>query len=494
MLHNHKNDTEINILKDRVQEILLDTSIKNKKQHVYRMIVTFLKDRYNPKTVLTPRKDVPVWVNINGIYNDCGDKYIRNDLAYIYGDFQTSIIKRDILDMIIDESYVDGRDFFRDIKYNLVPFNNGVFDLKNNKLIDYDDVDFIIFNKLKYNYNPNAKCPRFLSFLSDVLKDRKKDLKLMQEVIGNIFIGDYRFQKAVMLIGSGGNGKGTFLSVLQEIFKGVITNLDLGQITKKNGDNFEIVNLFKSWVNISADIGKTDFLKDTSMFKRLTGQDYIEAQQKRKDTIKFRNRAKLFLACNEIPYTQDTSKGFFRRWIVFEFDKVFEETINQENNQEIKLEELNDTCIDKRRADTNLLDKLTTKEEIEGIIKWGIDGAIRLLKNKEFTLNMTEQQIRKTWDLQANTLEMFCDKYVTLNENSYIVFDEFKERLKKFNPIKSYSLSQIWYFLHKNFQIEKKRKKIKGKKTTVYIGIGWSDEKQDNKNNSKDIFEEMENL
>jgi putative DNA primase/helicase len=104
----------------------------------------------------------------------------------------------------------------------------------------------------------------------------------------------------------------------------------------------------------------------TSRRQALTGNDWIEARTLFKDYRKFRNRAKLIFAANEVPRTEiDFSDAFFRRFSIIEFPHTFKDG--------------------DPNTDVNLLEKLTTQEELSGILNWALEGLLRLLKNKCFT-------------------------------------------------------------------------------------------------------------
>jgi Predicted ATPase len=75
------------------------------------------------------------------------------------------------------------------------------------------DPDIISTTKLPITYMEDADCPKFKEFLGQILTP--SDASLIQEVFGWCLLKDYRFQDAVMCVGSGANGKSTLLEVLK---------------------------------------------------------------------------------------------------------------------------------------------------------------------------------------------------------------------------------------------------------------------------------------
>ena len=65
--------------------------------------------------------------------------------------------------------------------------------------------------------------------------------------------------------------------------------------------------------------------KQTALLKRLTGQDLIPMEIKFKNPFEAKNYAKLIIATNTLPQTNDKSYGFFRRWLIIDFPNTFEE-------------------------------------------------------------------------------------------------------------------------------------------------------------------------
>lgn len=66
-------------------------------------------------------------------------------------------------------------------------------------------------------------------------------------------------------------------------------------------------------------------IMDTSKFKSLVdGGEALDAEKKYHDPYTFKNKAKLIFSANHIPDTTDKSYGYFRRWILIHFKRVFD--------------------------------------------------------------------------------------------------------------------------------------------------------------------------
>jgi putative DNA primase/helicase len=110
--------------------------------------------------------------------------------------------------------------------------------------------------------------------------------------------------------------------------------------------------LYGKLANIYADLPAIA-LKETGIFKMLTGGDTISGEHKFKPRFYFKNYAKLIFSCNQIPQTPDDSDAFYRRWIIVNFPHQF---LDADQNTDKNLV-----------ADKNLLAKLTTTSELRHI-------------------------------------------------------------------------------------------------------------------------------
>jgi putative DNA primase/helicase len=148
------------------------------------------------------------------------------------------------------------------------------------------------------------------------------------------------------------------------------------------------------------------------MFKTLVSGDSVRAQRKYGQPFTFRNRAKLIFSTNKIPESDDKSHAYYRRWVILQFEKVIE--------GEFK--------------DTKLIDKLTTEDELSGLLNLVLIALKQLHKDGGFT-DISVEKVRKKYEENANTVKAFLDdrcaidltapEYFTLTTdvyNQYLIF------------------------------------------------------------------------
>jgi putative DNA primase/helicase len=295
-------------------------------------------------------------------------------------------------------------------------------------------------------------CPKTLETFKQWVDDK---WVLLFEVIGYTLYPKYVFNKAVLLTGSGSNGKSTFLNLLLRILgRNNVSAVSLKRIVE--GDKFASIELYHKLANISSELFQFR-VTNTDLFKKLTGEDYVEGQKKFKDPIYFVNYAKLINATNELPVVKDQTYGFWRRWIVIEFPHQFEE-------------------------DPTFFEKTFTNEEIEGVITVSILAFARVLQRKKFDFEDSSADIKEKWERASDSVYAFIKDLIESGRAEYDprngdLFTPVKEFYQAYvnwceeNDRKPEAQSTVTKRLEAKFRITKDRKKINGERVWCYVGI-----------------------
>jgi P4 family phage/plasmid primase-like protien len=215
-----------------------------------------------------------------------------------------------------------------------INFRNGMLHWRTGEVKDHDP-SFLSTVQLAVNYNPDAACPKFDHFLDSVMSPAY--VKLAWEMIGYLMFSGNPLQKAFLLHGTGGNGKGTLIRVIQALLGN--ENTSSVSLDRLNGSNFAPSALFGKIANLAGDIDGT-FQESTATFKMLTGEDRISGEYKYGDSFTFACWAVPVFSANKIPGSADVSVGYLRRWVVLEFNKSFigEPILNLSDQLETELE------------------------------------------------------------------------------------------------------------------------------------------------------------
>lgn len=221
---------------------------------------------------------------------------------------------------------------------------NGLLDLDTGILRPHEPT-FLSAVQLAVSFDPDAKCPTIERFISEVFPPDA--LRLAYELAGWLAVPDTSWQKAIMLLGTGANGKSTYLRLLAALVgEQNISALSLQSITD---NRFAAADLYGKLANICGDI-PAKALDSTSTFKAIVGEDPISAERKYGDAFIFKPFARLMFSTNEPPPTPDGSYAFFHRWIPIPFSRQFSDI----------------------EADKGLDAKLQTPSELSGFLNLGL--------------------------------------------------------------------------------------------------------------------------
>jgi putative DNA primase/helicase len=201
-------------------------------------------------------------------------------------------------------------------------------------------------------------------------------------------------------------------------------------------------------------------LKETGVFKMLTGGDLIDGERKFvQGRVKFKNHAKLIFSCNQIPpVTSDDTTAFWRRWNITKFLRVFDE----------------------ENADKNLLEKLTDPPELSSLLNDAIDGLKRLIQNGRFSNYKNVEETRYEYISKSDPIWGFAEQKLVIESDSYepkrIVYEAYTEycRQRKLPIAPSNVFSRD---LKKFVAFRDGQRMVDGKKVTCYVGIELVDKK-----------------
>jgi len=312
--------------------------------------------------------------------------------------------------------------------------------------------DLYFLNKQPVRYEPTSSCPKFTKFLSEVV--HPEDKAVVQEIFGSCLTSHYRTQKAILLVGEGDNGKSTLLKVLENILGS--ENISAVSLQELEINRFAKADLYGKLANIYADLPNSA-LKCAGQFKMLTGGDPIRGERKFRDSFHFNNYAKLIFSCNQVPEVYEDTNAFFRRWIIINFPNNFEG----------------------KKADKDLLTKLTTPEELSGILNWAIEGYRRLrdngwrFSNSRSTAELRVDYIRRSSPIRAFLLDCteFSPQARTVKKELFQSFVRYCMK-NKLSAVTSDTLfKNLPLYLDRELQSSREDVNNDGKRETCFIGL-----------------------
>ena len=387
------------------------------EEHATEEIVSWIEYENH---IYTTRDDIKseIWMYDDGIYKPNGESYIKEVVRKVLSHFYTPQRANKVVAKIEADTMIDTDKFFNQNYIDEMPVQNGILNIKTRELNEFNP-EKIFFNKLPLTYNPEATCEVIQKFFSDVLKE-EDDINVAFELFGYSLLKDHMIEKAFMFVGNGRNGKGKFISLLKT-FLGA-ENCCSVPLNQLRSDSTGVCELFGKLANLAGDLNNTA-LKETGLFKEITGRDMVGAKRKYLRDLFFVNYSKQIFACNELPRVYDFSAGFWSRWVLLEFpyqfiDKKEYDVLEDKGNMRIR--------------DTEIINKLTTTEQLSGLLNAALDGLDRVRKQKDISNSKGTAETKNFWIRNSDSFSAFCLDMIEEDYEGYVSRKEVRSTFNKY--------------------------------------------------------------
>jgi len=240
-------------------------------------------------------------------------------------------------------------------------------------------------SRLPFAYSAGAEPALFVRTLRELFagsKDAEDRIRLIREFIGTCFLGiATRYQKGLILLGDGGNGKSTILDVVRALFVdeaiSAIAPQDMAQ-------EYRRAMLADARVNLVSELPESDIIESAAAMKAAISGDAMVGRFIREQPFTFRPRAGHIMAANDLPASRDLSRGFFRRFLVVKFERELREDEQDRN----------------RVADI-------VETELGAVASWAIDGAADLAARGRFDVPESSNAELAEWRTMADSVARF---------------------------------------------------------------------------------------
>jgi len=337
----------------------------------------------------------------------------------------------------------------KDAPEKWIQFKDKAFSLKSGKV-----------HKVTHHYFFTNPIPHEIGVNSDTLTIDKlfkewvgeKYIKTLYEIVAYCCYSNYPIQVLFCLYGGGRNGKTCFLKVLNKfIGTSNLCSTDLDLIVGNNKSRFEIFKLYRK---LACLMGETNFglMESSAILKKLVGGDLIGFEMKGKQPFDAYNYAKVIIASNSLPSSEDTSEGFYRRWVIIDFPNQFKE------GKDITL--------------------TIPEKEYVALAKKCCEILPKLLERGEFTNQGSIEDRKHKYIMASNPLPHFIKEYCYVKSDGYIRYSElFAVYCKYLDMIKRRVISKKEFTKNLNREAFENRRTSKDGETDQYVeGIEWGDE------------------
>ncbi len=295
-----------------------------------------------------------------------------------------------------------------DAQPDLLNLSNGVYNLGTDQ-IGQATHDLYMTTQLPFDYDKDAKCPRWLEFLDQVLVDRNGEpsrdtIHFMQQAFGYSLTAWTKYETSFWLQGDGANGKSTLLRILSQMNGSAAMSLNLGMLER---DMYQLANLPGVRVVLCSESPVGLKVAD-AVIKSLVSGEPMQVRLPYATPFQLYPICKVWWAMNNPPRVADTSEGFWRRVKVVPFNACFGRN--------------------GKAADVDLGAKL--KDELPGIFNWALAGLRDLEKGgwmASSDIEAATDAYRESNDVERAFIDAKCLQGDTYKVKSSDLYSAYKD-------------------------------------------------------------------
>lgn len=273
---------------------------------------------------------------------------------------------------------------------------NGVITLEGRQVSAHSPQRFNLFS-LPFDYDPEARAPRWQEFLDSVLPGDQQAQDFLGEWFGYVISGRTDQHKIAALIGKKRSGKGTIARVLSALIgKGNVVGLNLNKLA----GTFGLEPFVGAALAVASDVRwKSRAIGDAvQILLEVSGEDTVPVDRKNKKTWNGRLGVRFMLMSNDTPTFSDRSGALVDRMIYVSFKQSFF-----------------------GREDIGLTEKLL--DELPGIFNWALDGLERLDGRGRFTQPESGEHEAEATRRLADPVGAFIEDWCEVEPEAEISLD-----------------------------------------------------------------------
>lgn len=304
---------------------------------------------------------------------------------------------KEVVNLIKRQTYID-RDTFDAGEYDdaLVNLKNGVYNLDTGELEDHSP-EYRFRTSIPQEYYSDAECPNIEGFIEDIVPD-EQERRTLFEWAGFCLETGYPINRFLILHGNGRNGKSIYLRLLREFLSE--DNVSGAQLDTIAGGQFGVAALEDSLLNIDAESADTRLgPAELNTIKAMTGGDIRQAERKFEEPFDLQNTSKLAFAANNPPRFEEETDAIADRLLAIEFPFRFKK--NHEDDPDADKE---------ARDPDDLLEEMTTEEELSGFLNKALEGLQRVRENRRFSIeeDMTARERFDRYQTRSDSIVGFA--------------------------------------------------------------------------------------
>jgi len=329
----------------------------------------------------------------NGVYTQNGDLYVKRQVKQLTVKFgNAGRWNRTLAHEVIEYIALDAPELLERPAAEKINLTNGILDLWTGELLPHS-ASFLSSVRIPIAYDSVACCPMIAEFIEQVFPE--DSLELAWEILGDLIVADRSIQKAICIVGEGGNGKSVFCQLCTNfVGEDNVVHLSLQRL---DNDRFAPARLHVKLANVCPDIPGSR-LEESAVFKAITGGDRLTGELKYRDAFEFRPFVRLLFSANHFPAARYATQSYFDRWLLIPFERRFRGS--------------------SRDIPRGMLDaRLSAPQELSGALNRALPALRRLRKSNHFSETNSIRRTGLEFEIASDPLRAWLESE-TVSESS----------------------------------------------------------------------------
>jgi putative DNA primase/helicase len=194
---------------------------------------------------------------------------------------------------------------------DLLNLPNGTLNLVTGALQQHTPADMITLT-FGAEYDPDANCPKWMQFLTDVFPERNVQA-YVQRALGYSLLGTPTERAMFLLHGPSGTGKSVLTRVMTDVFGGYGITAPATTFRLKKNDTSVDVHRLRGRRFVTTSEMPEGALLDEELVKRITGGDAITSRSLYESYQDWRAQCVVWIATNFLPKVNGDDNAIWRR-------------------------------------------------------------------------------------------------------------------------------------------------------------------------------------
>ncbi|MGO3792502.1 MAG: DNA primase family protein, partial [Enterococcus gilvus] len=330
-----------------------------------------------------------------------------------------------------------------------IKFKNGI--LRSGEFLEIDYTDFTPYS-ISSDYDPETKPVQVVDdYLNHLTGNDAEYKKVVLEMMAHCLITDKEVKRLLgkffIMVGDGGNGKGTLLTIVRAIFN---TKNCSGLSVKKMTDERYFNVLQGKLCNLGDDI-EDEAINNEQMkvLKNISTCDFVEMRKLYRDATSVEMTPTLIFTSNHILKSFEKGESYKRRvvWMPM-YGKV-------------------------KKKDGRFISKLTSEEALKYWIKLIVEAYFELWNREKFSTSKALEEFNRKYHEENNSALEWVEELKTEDiegRKGPEVYEEYEVWAQE-NGLNVQSKRQLNTTIKELLKMEPQPRKINGKSARVYMDI-----------------------